>query len=70
MCNLYSHLKGQAALRASIRAMHDHTGNLPIQLGIFPDYSARRCQSNFSGMRFSPPLPSFLGNRACAPRRG
>lgn len=24
------------------------------------------CQSNFSDMGFSPPLPSFLGNRACA----
>jgi len=40
MCNLYSHLKGQAALRAVVRAMHDRTGNLPSLPGIFPDYAA------------------------------
>jgi putative SOS response-associated peptidase YedK len=40
MCNLYSHLKGQAALRSVVRAMHDRTGNLAAQPGIFPDYSA------------------------------
>ena len=40
MCNLYSHTKGQQAVLEFTRAMHDRTGNLPPQLGIFPDYAA------------------------------
>ena len=40
MCNLYSHTKGQQAVLAFTRAMHDRTGNLPPQPGIFPDYAA------------------------------
>lgn len=40
MCNLYSELKGQAAIRAAARAMHDRTGNLPPMPAIFPDMMA------------------------------
>ena len=40
MCNLYSHTKGQQAVLEFTRAMHDRTGNLPPQPGIFPDYAA------------------------------
>ena len=40
MCNLYSHTKGQQAIREFTRAMKDSTGNLPPQPGIFPDYMA------------------------------
>ncbi len=40
MCNLYSELKGQAAIRAAARAMHDRTGNLPSMPAIFPDMMA------------------------------
>jgi hypothetical protein len=29
MCNLYSHTKGQQAIRDFARAMRDTTGNLP-----------------------------------------
>jgi putative SOS response-associated peptidase YedK len=40
MCNLYSLTKGQAAIRDLFRARHDHTGNLPLFPGIFPDQFA------------------------------
>lgn len=40
MCNLYSELKGQVAIRAFARAMHDRTGNLPPMPAIFPDMIA------------------------------
>ena len=40
MCNLYSHTKGQQAIRELTRAMVDRTGNLPPMPGIFPDYPA------------------------------
>ena len=40
MCNLYSLTKGQAAIVAMARAMHDTTGNLPPLPGIFKDYPA------------------------------
>lgn len=40
MCNLYSHTAGQQAILEFTRAMHDRTGNLPPQPGIFPDYTA------------------------------
>jgi putative SOS response-associated peptidase YedK len=40
MCNLYSHTKGQQAIRELTKAMIDRTGNLPPMPGIFPDYSA------------------------------
>src|ERR1700712_5043296 len=40
MCNLYSHTKGPQAIIEFTRAMIDHTGNLPPQPGIFPDYLA------------------------------
>ena len=40
MCNLYSETKGQAAIRALFRAVHDRTGNLPLFPGIFPDQLA------------------------------
>lgn len=36
VCNLYSELKGQAAIRAAAKAMHDRTGNLPPMPAIFP----------------------------------
>lgn len=40
MCNLYSHTKVQQAIIEFTRALVDHTGNLPAQTGIFPDYVA------------------------------
>jgi putative SOS response-associated peptidase YedK len=40
MCNLYSQTKGQQAILELTRAMRDITGNLPMQPGIYPDYSA------------------------------
>jgi putative SOS response-associated peptidase YedK len=40
MCNLYSQTKGQQAIIAPTRALRDATSNLPMQPGIYPDYSA------------------------------
>jgi putative SOS response-associated peptidase YedK len=40
MCNLYSLTKGQAAILALVRALHDRTGNLPPLPDIFPDQMA------------------------------
>lgn len=40
MCNLYSFMTNQEALRAFVRALRDLTGNLPPLPGIFPDYVA------------------------------
>lgn len=40
MCNLYSEVKGQAAILAWARAMRDATGNLPPHPAIFPDQMA------------------------------
>jgi len=40
MCNLYSELRGQAAIRAIARALYDRTGNLPPLPAIFPDTMA------------------------------
>lgn len=40
MCNLYSHTKGQAAIRALVGDLFDRAGNLPPQPGIYPDYDA------------------------------
>jgi putative SOS response-associated peptidase YedK len=40
VCNLYSELKGQAAIRAAARVMHDRVGNLPPMPAIFPDMLA------------------------------
>lgn len=40
MCNLYSFVKGQAAIRDIARVMVDRSGNLPPMTGVFPDYPA------------------------------
>ena len=40
MCNLYSHMAGQDAIRNLFRVDRDLTGNLPPLPGIFPDYAA------------------------------
>ncbi len=40
MCNLYSSVKGPAAIRALFRATRDTTGNLPSHPAIFPDAMA------------------------------
>ncbi len=51
MCNLYSELKGQAAIRAAARAMHDRTGNLPPMPAIFPDMMAPIVRKTSDGER-------------------
>jgi putative SOS response-associated peptidase YedK len=51
MCNLYSQMKGQAAIAAIARAMRDKTGNLPPMPGIFPDYPAPVVRNSPDGVR-------------------
>jgi putative SOS response-associated peptidase YedK len=64
MCNLYSYTKGQAAIRELAQAMHDHTGNLPVMPGIFPDYPAPIVRNSPDGRelilaRWGMPSPIF-----------
>ena len=40
MCNLYSHTKGQQAIRELVKYTRDMTGNLPSQPAIFPNRTA------------------------------
>ena len=40
MCNLYSMLKSQEAMRRLFDRLHDRAGNMPPLPGIYPDYSA------------------------------
>ena len=51
MCNLYSQTKGQQAILELTRAMRDATGNLPMQPGIYPDYSAPIVRNSADGKR-------------------
>ncbi|HZZ25400.1 MAG TPA: SOS response-associated peptidase [Roseiarcus sp.] len=51
MCNLYSETKGQAAIRALFRTVHDRTGNLPAFPGIFPDQMAPIVRNTADGDR-------------------
>jgi putative SOS response-associated peptidase YedK len=64
MCNLYSMTKGQAAIRALVRAMTDKTGNMPLLPGIFPDYQAPIVRNGADGRelvmaRWGMPAPAF-----------
>ena len=40
MCNLYSLVSNQEAVRRLARGMRDSVGNKPTLPGIFPDYAA------------------------------
>jgi putative SOS response-associated peptidase YedK len=51
MCNLYSELKGQAAIRAEARAMYDRTGNIQPMPAIFPDMLAPVVRKGADGER-------------------
>jgi putative SOS response-associated peptidase YedK len=51
MCNVYSLTKGQAAIIALVRAVRDHTGNLPPMPGIFPDFLAPIARTAPDGVR-------------------
>jgi hypothetical protein len=51
MCNLYSQTKGQQAILEFTRAARDATGNLPMQPGIYPDYSAPIVRNGPDGER-------------------
>jgi putative SOS response-associated peptidase YedK len=51
MCNLYSVTKGQDAIRQLTAAMRDVAGNLPLQPGVYPDYSAPIVRTGNDGVR-------------------
>ena len=51
MCNLYSLVTNQEAIRAITCAMRDSTGNLPPLPGVFPDYSAPIVRNGADGVR-------------------
>lgn len=51
MCNLYSHTKGQTAVRDITKAMRDTTGNQAPLFGIFPDYPAPIVRTGVDGIR-------------------
>jgi putative SOS response-associated peptidase YedK len=51
MCNLYSELKGQEAIRQFARTLRDITGNLPPMPGIFPDQFAPVVRNAPDGVR-------------------
>ena len=71
MCNLHSLNKGQAAIRQVARAMRDTVGNLPLMLGVFPDYPAPIVRHGADGERelvlgalgYSRPAPVWWGAR-------
>jgi hypothetical protein len=51
MCNLYSVIKGQAAIIEASRAMRDTTGKLAPMPSIFPDYPAPIVRNASDGVR-------------------
>ena len=64
MCNLYSLVKGQAAIRELADVMTDHTGSLPEMAGIYPDYPAPIVRNSEGGRelvmaRWGMPSPAF-----------
>lgn len=64
MCNLYSMMKGQDAIRALFDGIDDRTGNLPPLPGIYPNYSAPVVTQSAEGrvlemMRWGMPSPVF-----------
>lgn len=66
MCNLYSLTRAPAAIRAIVKAMVDHTGNLEPLPGIFPDQMAPVVRQGKDGreilrMRWGMPGPSTFG---------
>lgn len=68
MCNLYSTLKGQAAIREITRALHDRTGNLPLFPAVFPDKVAPIVRNTPEGReltlaRWGFPPPNIPGQK-------
>ena len=64
MCNLYSVMTSQAAIREMAQAMHDRAGNMPPLPGIFPDYGAPIVREGGEGKelvlaRWGMPSPQF-----------
>ena len=65
MCNLYSMTSTQQAIRDLAREWKDSTGNMPMLLGVFPDYAAPIVRNTPGGRelamtRWGLPSPPFL----------
>ncbi len=68
MCNLYSLVKGQAAIRDVFEGMADRAGNLPPLPAIFPDQMAPVIRNTAQGrelamLRWGFPPPPGVGGR-------
>src|SRR4029077_9110987 len=69
MCNLYSIITNQEAMRRVFRVKRDRAGNLPSLPGIFPDQLAPVVRMDQDGgqamemMRWGFPPPPKLGTR-------
>ncbi len=64
VCNLFSLLKGQDAIRELVKIWDDQTGNLPPLPGIYPNYLAPVISNSPDGrvlsmMRWGMPSPAF-----------
>ena len=64
MCNLYSHVSNQAAIRALTKYIRDFTGNMPPLPGIFPNRMAPIVRNNkgtreLAMARWGMPSPAF-----------
>lgn len=65
MCNLYSVVTNQAAIRQLAMTLHDGLGNMQPQPGVFPDYAAPVVRNTPNGRelamaRWGLPSPAFV----------
>ena len=66
MCNLYSHTSNVQAIADLVGELTNHSGNLPPQPGIFPDYAAPLVRTGKYGgrelalARWGMPSPGFV----------
>jgi putative SOS response-associated peptidase YedK len=73
MCNLYSILRSQDAIRAWAGVMVDKTGNLPPMPGVYPDYAAPIVRNGSDGRELvmarwgMPTPPQYLAGKKSDP---
>lgn len=69
MCNLYSMLKSQEAMRRLFEGLDDRAGNMPPLPGIYPDYSAPIIRNGAEGRELvmarwgMPTPPQYLAGK-------
>jgi putative SOS response-associated peptidase YedK len=73
MCNLYSILRSQDAIRVWAGVMVDKMGNLPPMPGVFPDYAAPIVRNGADGRELvmarwgMPTPPQYLAGKKSDP---